>query len=105
MSVTVLKGNIVSVPALGTLDIVEQGALVLEDGVIAGIFSILPERYAGAPVEDYGDRLILQSFADLHMVLGLTRASVAKSRTDGSRSPGGNAPETIPTVICAVSWE
>jgi len=67
MSVTVLKGNIVSVPALGTLDIVEQGALVLEDGVIAGIFSILPERYAGAPVEDYGDRLILQSFADLHM--------------------------------------
>ncbi len=38
------------------------------------------------------------------MVLGLTRASVAKSRTDGSRSPGGNAPETIPTVHLMALW-
>lgn len=67
MAAIVLKGNIVSAPALGKLDITERGYLVLEDGVIAGIFTSLPEQYAGAPTEDYGDRLILQSFADLHL--------------------------------------
>ena len=67
MAVTILKGNIVSAPALGKWDITEHGYLILEDGVIAGIFPVLPEQYAGAPTEDYGDGLILQSFADLHL--------------------------------------
>ena len=67
MSVTILKGNIVSAPQLGTLDITENGYLVVENGVIAGVFSRLQEQYAGAPVEDFGDALILQSFADLHL--------------------------------------
>lgn len=67
MATTILKGNIVSAPALGQLDITEQGFLVVEDGHIAGVFQTLPSRYAGAAVEDQGDRLILQSFADLHL--------------------------------------
>ena len=67
MSVTVLKGTIVSAPALGQIDITEKGYLVAEDGIIVGVFSALPEAYASAPVEDFGDALILQSFADLHL--------------------------------------
>jgi guanine deaminase len=67
MATTVLKGNIISAPALGKLDITEHGFLVLEDGVIAGVFGALPEQYARAPLEDYGDCLILQSFTDLHL--------------------------------------
>ena len=67
MSVTILKGNIVSAPAPGKLEITEHGFLVAENGVITGVFAVLPERYAGAPVEDWGDALILQSFADLHL--------------------------------------
>jgi len=67
MSVTILKGNIVSAPALGKLDITEHGYLAAEDGVIAGVFDCLPERFASAPVEDWGECLILQSFADLHL--------------------------------------
>ena len=67
MSAIVLKGNIVSAPAPGKLEITEHGALVLEDGKIVGIFAHLPERWASAPVEDYGDCLILQSLADLHL--------------------------------------
>ena len=64
---TILKGNIVSAPALGKLDITEGGYLVAESGRIAGVFPILPDRFAGAPVEDYGDRLIVQSFTDMHL--------------------------------------
>lgn len=67
MSAIILKGNIVSAGALGKLDITEHGCLVLEDGVIAGVFPAVPDCYAGAPTEDYGQSLILQSFADMHM--------------------------------------
>ena len=67
MSITILKGTVVSAPALGKLDVTENGCLVAEDGKITGVFPTLPEQYAGAAVEDYGDALILQSFADLHL--------------------------------------
>lgn len=67
MTATILKGTIVSAPALGRLDIVENGYLVAEDGKITGVFPTLPEQYAGASVEDFGDALILQSFTDLHL--------------------------------------
>ena len=65
MAVTVLKGNIVSAPELGKLEITENGHLVLEDGIIVGIYDRLPEEYVHAPLEDHGDCLILQSFADM----------------------------------------
>ena len=64
---TILRGNIVSAPALGELEITERGYLAAEDGRILGVYPILPEAYAAAPVEDWGDALILQSFADLHL--------------------------------------
>ena len=67
MSITIIKGTIISAPALGELDITENGYLVAEDGKITGIFPTLPEQYAGAPAEDYGSALILQSLADLHL--------------------------------------
>ncbi len=67
MPATILKGTIVSAPSLGKLDITEKGYLIAEEGRIKGVFPVLPEQYAGAPVEDYGDALILQSLADLHL--------------------------------------
>ena len=63
----ILKGHIVHTPALGQLEIVENGYLVLEDGVIAGIYSQLPGEHADGEMHDYGDKLILQSFADMHL--------------------------------------
>lgn len=67
MSITILKGNIVSTPSFGKLDIIENGYLVAENGIIQGAFQNLPEKYSCCPVEDYSDDLILQSFADLHL--------------------------------------
>ena len=63
----VLKGHIVHAPALGRMDITENGFLVLEDGVIAGVYHTLPDCYAHAPLRDFGDKLIMQSFADMHL--------------------------------------
>lgn len=67
MAITILKGTIVSAPSPGKLDVTEKGYLVAEDGLLAGVFPVLQEQYAGAAVEDFGDGLILQSFADLHL--------------------------------------
>ncbi len=67
MSLTILKGTIVSAPAPGRLEVTENGYLVARDGVIQGVFPLLPEQYAGAAVEDCGGDLIVQSFADLHL--------------------------------------
>ncbi len=63
----ILRGNIVSVPKLGELSIVEQGNLVVESGKISGIFETIPEQYAGLEVRDCGKKLIMPSFCDMHL--------------------------------------
>ncbi|MEG1683328.1 MAG: amidohydrolase family protein [Oscillospiraceae bacterium] len=67
MATTVLKGNLVHAPRLGELEILEQGYLVLEDGIIAGLYPTLPEEYRSARLIDYGKQILTQSFADLHV--------------------------------------
>ena len=67
MNTTILKGNIVAAPALGKLDIVENGYLVAVDGIIEGVYETLPEKFAGCEVEDCGKDLILQTFSDMHL--------------------------------------
>lgn len=67
MTVQILKGHIIHAPGLGQISIAENGYLVLKNGAIEGIFDTLPEMYAGLPVKDYGDKMIMQSFADMHM--------------------------------------
>lgn len=62
-----LKGHIISAPRVGALEIVENGYLALEDGVIASVSAHIPEPFARVPVTDHGDRLILQSFSDVHL--------------------------------------
>lgn len=64
---TAIKGNIISAPSLGKLDIIKDGYILLEDGIIQAVTDTLPDELQAVQVEDYGDRLILQSFADMHM--------------------------------------
>ena len=58
MSVTILKGMIVSCARPETPEITENGYLVAEDRQIAGVYPVLPEQYRGAPIEDYGQALM-----------------------------------------------
>ncbi len=64
---TILHGNLIHTPAFGKLETIPGGYLVLEDGVIQGVYRVLPEQYAACPAEDYGEGLIMPSFADLHL--------------------------------------
>ena len=67
MKTFVLHGDFVSAPEPGRLETVRGGYMALENGVIQGLFPVLPERYRGLPVADYSGKLILQSFADMHL--------------------------------------
>lgn len=63
----ILRGNIIHTPSMGKLETVERGWLGLEDGVVRGVWEAPPEDWQQAPEEDYGQNLILPSFADLHL--------------------------------------
>lgn len=63
----VLKGNICYSKNYKELSLHENAYLVCENGVCAGVFDQLPERYASLPVTDYGNRLIIPGMTDLHI--------------------------------------
>ena len=46
---TILHGNLIHAPSLGALETIPGGYLVLEDGVIQGLYPTLPEQYAACP--------------------------------------------------------
>jgi len=61
-----LKGLILDTPVPGALRS-RKGFLVCENGLCAGVFDVLPERYAGIAVTDCGDALIIPGMSDLHL--------------------------------------
>ena len=63
----VLKGNLCFCETPERLTTVPDGYLVCENGVCAGAFAALPERFANLPLTDAGDRLVLPGFCDLHI--------------------------------------
>ena len=64
---TILRGNLLHAPRLGELESIPRGFLVLEDGVITGLYPTLPGDYRHCSITDYGDQLILPSFTDMHL--------------------------------------
>ena len=63
----ILHGHIVHAPKLGALEILENGYMLLENGKIAGIAGDLPDDWKGCEIIDYSDRIIMQSFCDMHL--------------------------------------
>ena len=67
MSSFVIRGNLCYSINRNQIAIRPQAYLVCEDGVCAGIFDVLPERYAALPLTDFGDRLVIPGLTDLHI--------------------------------------
>ena len=62
-----LKGQIIYSESSNKLNICENGYLVYEANQIKGVYPTLPEEHEGILVEDYGDRIIVPGFVDLHV--------------------------------------
>ena len=63
----VIKGNICQTKNPKELDLHEGAFVACVDGVSKGIYTNLPEKYAGLPIYDYGDALVFPGMIDLHV--------------------------------------
>ena len=67
MAVKIYHGDILFTPAADQLSVYENSYIIVEDGVVSQICERVPEEYKGAEVVDYGDKLIIPAFSDLHV--------------------------------------
>ncbi len=67
MNTLIIKGHFVDAPIMGKLRVLKNQYLVAEDGIIKGIYPVLPEALSGLPVTNWGDGLIVPGFSDLHL--------------------------------------
>ncbi len=63
----VIKGNLCYSENADSVRLAPNSYLVIENGLCAGIFEQLPERYQALPLEDFGDKLIIPGMTDLHI--------------------------------------
>jgi len=63
-----VKGTIVSADKFSETTIIPDGYIVVDDnGYICYRGEKLPQRFQNIPVEDYGNKLVLQGFCDMHL--------------------------------------
>ena len=65
--ITIIKGHFICNEKPSEFSVYPNHYLIAEDGIIEGLYDVLPEKYAGVPVHDYGDRMIMPGCVDLHV--------------------------------------
>ena len=60
-------GSIVFSRASGELAEYSDSYLAVEDGVVEGIYPVLPEQFSGAQVTELGGDVLIPAFSDLHV--------------------------------------
>ena len=63
----IYRGNIVYSKCPNELVELKRGYVVVKDGIIFGVYAILPHRYANFKVTDFGEDVIIPAFSDLHV--------------------------------------
>lgn len=63
----IFHGDIVYSSSPDTLCVFEDSYIVVEGGTVSGIFRTVPEQYSGLRITDYGRRLIIPAFTDMHV--------------------------------------
>lgn len=62
-----IKGNIIYTKAFGKYEVVSNGIIVVENERVKDVYNELPEKYKNIDIKDYGDKLIIPGFIDLHL--------------------------------------
>ena len=61
------KGNIIHTNEKRELEIFENSWVLCENGICKGVFKELPEDWKDAELTDFGDKIIIPGFSDLHV--------------------------------------
>ncbi len=64
--INIYRGNIVFSKTEKELAEYWDSYIVVEDGIVEGIYERVPERFFGVPVRDFGNGVIIPAFSDLH---------------------------------------
>ncbi|ADL50251.1 guanine deaminase [Clostridium cellulovorans] len=64
--IKILKGNIVYTETCNSFEMVENGYIVVDGNYVEGVYKDLPDKYKHFNIKNYGDRLIIPGFIDLH---------------------------------------
>lgn len=62
-----LKGTVVYTEEMEHFICYEQAYIICEDGVSAGVYPELPEKYKDIRIVDYGDNVIIPGLCDMHL--------------------------------------
>jgi len=66
-SIFAVRGNVIYAKEFGKYEIYKNGYIVVEGGLVKGVFMELPMEYGGISVKEYGDAIIIPGFVDLHL--------------------------------------
>ena len=66
-NILVIKGHFLYTRTLEKFEVFKDSFLISVDGRVEGIYSTLPDSFKGARFQDYGNRLIIPGFVDLHL--------------------------------------
>lgn len=67
MPMNIYHGDIIYAENEQNLSVHEDSYIVVEDGIVEGIYPSLPEKYSHIQVTDYPHGLIIPAFSDLHV--------------------------------------
>lgn len=63
----IFKANIVYSKDCKTLAVHEHSYIAVDKGVVQNIWQELPDEFAGLPVTDFGDGVLIPAFSDMHV--------------------------------------
>ncbi|MFY9313021.1 MAG: guanine deaminase [Tepidanaerobacteraceae bacterium] len=63
----IFKGDIIFTPTPQEFVSLEGGYIVVSNGKVEGLYEELPETFKGVEITDFGRRLIIPAFVDLHV--------------------------------------
>lgn len=63
----IIKGNIIFTREFGKYEVINNGYIVVKNGKVQGVYSEIPEDIGEYNLEDYGDKLIIPGFCDIHL--------------------------------------
>lgn len=63
----IVKGDILYSKNKDQIEVIEKGYLVIENGLVQGVYNKLVPKYEEKKIVDYGNNLIIPSFVDLHL--------------------------------------
>lgn len=65
-NIKILKGNIIFTPTKNNFEILENGYIIVKDSKVVEVTKSLPKEYVDVEIIDYGNKLIIPGFVDLH---------------------------------------